>query len=53
MSHEQVVSFRHNSWQVAATLRLPEGFDANQKYPAIVCAHPVKNRHPAQSTARS
>ncbi|EMM1152561.1 alpha/beta hydrolase [Citrobacter freundii] len=43
MSHEQVVSFRHNSWQVAATLRLPEGFDANQKYPAIVCAHPISS----------
>lgn len=31
MSHEHAVSFRHNNWQVAATLRLPEGFDDRHK----------------------
>ncbi len=43
MSHEHAVSFRHNNWQVAATLRLPEGFDDRHKYPAIVCAHPISS----------
>ncbi|WP_049202538.1 alpha/beta hydrolase [Serratia marcescens] len=43
MSHEQSVAFRHNTWQVAATVRFPDGFDANQKYPAIVCAHPISS----------
>ncbi|GLR08975.1 alpha/beta hydrolase [Mixta theicola] len=43
MSHEQSVTFRNNTWQVAATIRFPDGFDANQKYPAIVCAHPISS----------
>ncbi|MBZ6386770.1 alpha/beta hydrolase [Pantoea piersonii] len=43
MSHEQSVTFTNNTWQVAATIRFPDGFDANQKYPAIVCAHPISS----------
>ncbi|NIY49258.1 alpha/beta hydrolase [Cedecea colo] len=43
MSHEQSVTFRNNTWQIAATIRFPDGFDANQKYPAIVCAHPISS----------
>lgn len=37
------VTFRNRTWDVAATLRLPEGFDAGRKYPAIVCAHPISS----------
>ncbi|MBB1200080.1 alpha/beta hydrolase [Enterobacteriaceae bacterium 89] len=43
MFHEQAVFFRHNNWQVAATLRFPEGFNANNKYPVVVCAHPISS----------
>ncbi|HBT4619499.1 TPA: alpha/beta hydrolase [Klebsiella pneumoniae] len=43
MSHEQSVTFSNNTWQVAATIRFPDGFDSNQKYPAIVCAHPISS----------
>ena len=43
MTNQQSVSFKHNSWQVAATLRFPEGFTPHQKYPAIVCAHPISS----------
>ena len=39
----QNVTFKNRTWDVAATLRLPEGFDANQQYPAIVCAHPISS----------
>lgn len=41
MSYERSVFFKHNTWKVAAIMRFPEGFDANQRYPAIVCAHPI------------
>lgn len=43
MSHKQSVTFRNSSWQVAAIIRFPDGFDVNQKYPAIVCAHPISS----------
>ncbi|HCR0084092.1 TPA: alpha/beta hydrolase [Klebsiella aerogenes] len=43
MSHQQSVTFRNSTWQVAATIRFPDGFDANQKYPTIVCAHPISS----------
>lgn len=28
---------------ISASLRLPDGFDASQKYAAIVCAHPISS----------
>ncbi|WP_454689851.1 alpha/beta hydrolase [Achromobacter aloeverae] len=43
MSQTQSVTFKNRTWDVAATLRLPEGFDAGRKYPAIVCAHPISS----------
>jgi fermentation-respiration switch protein FrsA (DUF1100 family) len=43
MSTVQSVRFKHRDWEVAATLRLPEGFSAERKYPAIVCAHPISS----------
>ncbi len=39
----QKVSFRNKSWDVAANLHLPDNFDANRKYPAIVCLHPISS----------
>ncbi|GAA1089498.1 alpha/beta hydrolase [Nocardiopsis composta] len=35
------VRFKNRTWDVAADLRLPEGFDRAKKYPAIICAHPI------------
>lgn len=43
MSQIQFVTFKNRTWDVAASLRLPEGFDAGKKYPAIVCAHPISS----------
>ena len=43
MSQTQSVTFKNRTWDVAATLRLPEGFDPSQKYPAILCAHPISS----------
>ncbi|MFT3761322.1 MAG: alpha/beta hydrolase [Pseudoxanthomonas sp.] len=43
MSQIQSVAFRNRTWDVAATLRLPEGFDPSKKYAAIVCAHPISS----------
>jgi fermentation-respiration switch protein FrsA (DUF1100 family) len=43
MSRIQSVTFKNRTWDVAATLRLPEGFDAGRKYVAIVCAHPISS----------
>ncbi|UXJ50762.1 alpha/beta hydrolase [Pseudomonas citronellolis] len=43
MSQMQSVTFKHGAWDVAATLRLPEGFDAGKRYAAIVCAHPISS----------
>lgn len=37
------VTFKNNGWNVAATLRFPENFDANKQYPAIICAHPISS----------
>ncbi|NED37143.1 alpha/beta hydrolase [Streptomyces sp. SID8499] len=39
----QEVRFKNRTWDVAAHLRVPEGFDENEKYPAIVCAHPISS----------
>jgi len=44
MSRIQSVTFRNRfGWDVAATLRLPVGFDAGRTYAAIVCAHPISS----------
>lgn len=43
MSNQQSVTFKNRTWDVAATLRLPEGFDPAKKYPAIICAHPISS----------
>lgn len=43
MTQQHSVTFRNRTWDVAATLRLPEGFDAGRKYAAIVCAHPISS----------
>ncbi|ENX35660.1 hypothetical protein F889_00735 [Acinetobacter colistiniresistens] len=37
------VTFKNKSIDVSATIRFPEGFDENQKYAAIVCAHPISS----------
>ncbi|MFH9427884.1 alpha/beta hydrolase [Streptomyces sp. NPDC017615] len=37
------VRFKNRTWDVAADLRLPEGFDPSKKYPAIICAHPISS----------
>ncbi|MBY7856833.1 alpha/beta hydrolase [Vibrio fluvialis] len=37
------VTFKSNTWNIAGTLRLPENFDENKKYPAIICAHPISS----------
>ncbi|MET7511818.1 alpha/beta hydrolase [Streptomyces albidoflavus] len=39
----QSVRFKNRTWDVAADLRLPEGFDRTKKYPAIICAHPISS----------
>lgn len=43
MNHIQSVTFKNRTWEVAATMRLPEGFDPARKYPAIICAHPISS----------
>lgn len=40
---QQKVTFKNQNWDVAAILQFPENFDANKKYPAIVCAHPISS----------
>ena len=37
------VRFKNRTWDVAGVLRFPEGFDPSQKYPTIVCAHPISS----------
>lgn len=36
MTQLQSVTFKNHSWDVSATLRLPDGFDASKRYTAIV-----------------
>lgn len=43
MSQTQSVTFKNRTWDVAATLRLPENFDPDRTYAAIVCAHPISS----------
>ena len=40
MSQTQSVTFKNRTWDVAAELHLPPGFDDKKKYAAIVCVHP-------------
>ncbi|MFF4741534.1 alpha/beta hydrolase [Streptomyces sp. NPDC001268] len=37
------VRFKNRTWDVAAALRVPDGFDPAEKHPAIVCAHPISS----------
>lgn len=37
---QQSVKFKNSTWLVAANLHLPENFDAQHQYPAIICVHP-------------
>lgn len=37
------VRFKNRTWDVAADLRLPQDYDEKQKYPAIVCGHPISS----------
>lgn len=37
------VTFKNKTWDVAADLHVPDGFDAARKYPAIVVAHPISS----------
>lgn len=37
---EKKVSFKNTIWNVAANLYLPDGFDENRQYPALVFSHP-------------
>lgn len=37
------VRFKNRTWDVAADLRVPDGFDPAEKHPAIVCAHPISS----------
>jgi fermentation-respiration switch protein FrsA (DUF1100 family) len=36
----QKVTFKNRNWEVAANVHLPEDFDKNKKYPAIICVPP-------------
>ncbi|MEU9399658.1 alpha/beta hydrolase [Streptomyces sp. SID4985] len=40
---KESVRFKNRTWDVAADLRLPDGFDPAKKYPAIICAHPISS----------
>lgn len=37
------ISFKNNGAGVAANLHLPERFNEKNKYPAVVCAHPISS----------
>lgn len=39
----KTVSFKNKTWDVAADLHLPAGFDEKKTYPAIVVAHPISS----------
>lgn len=43
MTQLQTVNFKNRDWDVSATLRLPDGFDAGKKYASIVCGHPISS----------
>ncbi|MNK21048.1 Alpha/beta hydrolase family protein [compost metagenome] len=37
---QKSITFKNRSWKVVAHLNLPENFDENLKYSAIICVHP-------------
>lgn len=37
------VTFKNKTWDVAADLHVPDGFDEAKTYPAIVVAHPISS----------
>ena len=37
---QKSITFKNRIWEVAAHLNLPENFDENLKYSAIICVHP-------------
>jgi uncharacterized protein len=37
---QKTVKFKNRSWHISANLHLPENFDEQQKYRAIICVHP-------------
>lgn len=39
----KTISFKNKTWDVAANLHAPAGFDETKKYPAIVVAHPISS----------
>lgn len=39
----KTVTFKHKTWDVAANLHVPAGFDQSKTYPAIVVAHPISS----------
>lgn len=39
----KTVTFKNKTWDVAANLHLPNGFDESKTYPAIVVAHPISS----------
>jgi fermentation-respiration switch protein FrsA (DUF1100 family) len=43
MTQLQTITFKNRDWDVAATLRLPDGFDASKRYAAIICGHPISS----------
>jgi uncharacterized protein len=43
MRQPQSITFRNQSWDVAAELHLPADFDPARRYPALVVAHPISS----------
>lgn len=39
-AHMKTVKFKNRTWDVAAELYFPPGYNETKKYPAIVCVHP-------------
>lgn len=39
----KTVTFKNKTWNMAANLHLPDGFDESKTYPAIVVAHPISS----------
>ncbi|MCT3897605.1 alpha/beta hydrolase [Elizabethkingia anophelis] len=37
---QKSIKFKNGSWEIAAHLNLPDNFDENLKYSAIICVHP-------------
>lgn len=37
---QKSIKFKNRNWEIAAHLNLPDHFDENQKYSAIICVHP-------------